>query len=181
MLYLGMIVFLIGFMGSGKTTIGKSLAKQLNYGFVDMDTAIELETGQKISELFSKFGEAYFRQLEKDWLLQFKGENVIVSVGGGTPCFNDNLAVMKQKGTSIFLSVPIKMMAQRVQQAKNTRPLIEPYVNDFDSLVAFMNKLLTERMPFYNEADIIFEASNMSANKKELLADMVKRVGQRKL
>ena len=176
-----MNVFLIGFMGSGKTSIGKLLAKSLKMPFIDMDNEIALYEKQPISEIFSSKGEEYFRNLETKWLTEYSGNGYLISVGGGTPCFNNNLELMKQKGLIVYLTLPIEMMAQRVSNAKTVRPIIQPYLNDYSVLLEFMNHLLNEREPFYKQADLIFEASNMSANKKKLLTDMVSKMLDKKI
>jgi shikimate kinase len=167
-----MNVFLIGFMGSGKTSIGKLLAKQLHFKFIDMDADIERREKLTVSEIFKQKGEDYFRELESNWLENMHTENTLISVGGGTPCFNGNLRLMHQNGVVVYLTLPVEMMAQRVMKAKIIRPIVEPYIHDKGQLISFMHNLLRKREPFYRQADIIFEASNMSASKKQLLADM---------
>lgn len=179
-LYLRVTIFLIGFMGSGKTSIGKVLAKQLDFTFMDMDAEIEKKEKMSIAAVFNLKGENYFRNLEQKWLENFDFDNVVVSVGGGTPCFNNNMDLILRKGVVVYLNLPIAMMAKRVMNAKTIRPLIEAYKNDWDSLLAFMTTTFNNREPYYRQADILFEASNMSASKKQLLADMIKRKSLKK-
>jgi shikimate kinase len=176
-----MNVFLIGFMGSGKTSIGKLLAKELQFSFTDMDADIEAEEQLTVAEIFKQKGENYFRAKESEWLENIATEKTIISVGGGTPCFNNNLNLMHLKGVLVYLSLPVEMMAQRVMQSKTIRPIIEPYKQDKKKLVEFMRDLLNKREPYYKQADIIFEASNMSANKKQLLADMITKILMKKV
>lgn len=161
-------------MGSGKTSVGKALAKQLDFVFMDMDAEIEKEENRSIATIFNLKGEAYFRKLEQTWLKKIDFDNTVVSVGGGTPCFDDNMALMLKKGITVYLNLPIAMMAKRVVNAKTVRPLIEPYKDDWNRLLNFMTILFNQREPYYSKADILFEASNMSANKKQLLVDMIK-------
>ena len=94
-----MRIFLIGFMGCGKTTLGKKLARTLNYNFIDLDSYIENKTTEKITEIFDKKGEHYFRDLEKESLSEIcKMDNMVLASGGGTPCFSDNMQTMLAKG-----------------------------------------------------------------------------------
>ncbi|MFK8037986.1 MAG: shikimate kinase [Crocinitomicaceae bacterium] len=169
-----MTIFLIGFMGSGKTTIGKGLANQLGCTFVDLDAQIELNEDRSIAEIFRVKGEEYFRKIEQKWLLNFNEKNVVVSVGGGTPCYHHNMNTILTKGISVYLNLPIGMMAKRVMSSKTIRPLIEPYRNDWNQLLDVMTTLFNKREPIYKQADIIFEASNMFIRKRQLLANMVK-------
>jgi shikimate kinase len=170
-----MNVFLMGFMGSGKTSIGKALAKEMDMPFIDLDAQIEKTENMSISEIFKQKGEPHFRRLEREWLLNLDKDYHIISVGGGTPCFDNNLELMQSNGMTVYLLMQIEMIAERLANAKNTRPIIEPYKNDRDSLVNFINELLLIREPFYKKADLIFESSNMSSVKKKLLVSMVKK------
>ena len=174
-----MNVFIIGFMGSGKTSIGKTLAKNLKLSFIDMDQSIEEKANEKISSIFDNNGEDFFRKLETKWLKNYSDNNYVISVGGGTPCFNENLELMHQKGIVVYLTIPISMIAQRLINSKTIRPIIEPFRHDQVALLKFIGGLLAEREPFYKQADLIFEASNMSANKYKLLTEMIEKVNLR--
>ena len=171
-----MNVFLLGFMGSGKTTVGKLLAKSLDLSFVDMDDDIEKHEQNTIATIFEEKGEPYFRQLETQWLKNFEEKNFLISVGGGTPCYDQNLKLMKAKGVTVYLSMTPEMLTQRLFQAKNTRPVIEPYKADKQKLLTFVQQKLSERALYYEQADIIFEAGNFNASKKNLLTSMVKKL-----
>ncbi len=175
-----MNVFLLGLMGSGKTTIGKHLAKELGLSFIDLDTCLESQEKKTISEIFSEKGEAYFRSIEHQWLNDFDKDNCLISTGGGTPCFGNNLDLIKEKGISVYLVLSIEMIAHRLYQSKNTRPIIEPYKHDKSKLRSFLNDLLNERKSFYAQADVVFEVGNFNSIKKELLAKMVSSVALKK-
>jgi len=175
-----MNVFLLGFMGSGKTTIGKLLAKELDLKFIDMDAHLESLEKAPIANVFKQKGEAYFRLLEHQWLEDFDGDNHLISAGGGTPCFENNLDLMQAKDITVYLTLPIKMITQRLFQMKNTRPIIEPYKHDKNQLLAFLTEKLDEREPFYVQADLIFEVSNFNSAKKKLLAVMITKALEKK-
>lgn len=148
-----MIISLIGFMGCGKSTTGKKIAKKLSYDFIDLDHYIEAQEKMTISEIFEKYGEATFRQMETDTLktlMNYNG-NAILSLGGGTPCFNDNMQIIKEKSKSFYLDFPAKVLFDRLQQGKHKRPLIAS-LND-DELMQFINNKIEERRSFYEQAD----------------------------
>lgn len=170
---MNMVVFLIGFMGSGKSTIGKKLAKTLNYNFLDLDQIIEQQTSQSIANLFETKGEHYFRQLENDWLKNVNVQDTVIALGGGTPCFNDNMALINSKGHSVYVQLSVKILASRLAQAKTIRPIIEPYKSDLERLTIEVETLLTERLPYYELAHLTFESSDMSAEKYSVLSDAI--------
>jgi shikimate kinase len=148
----GKHIFLIGFMGSGKTTLGKRLARALNRNFIDTDAAIETQTGLKINEIFQNLGEAHFRSLETEWLTQLKLDApAVIATGGGMPCFDDNLQILKNKGIVLYLQRPAKELFQRLKNAKIQRPLLAS-MSDEDML-AFIEHKLAEREVFYLHAD----------------------------
>jgi len=175
-----MNVFLIGFMGSGKTSNGKMLARHLGLNFVDLDTVIEMEQQSKIAEIFRVKGEDYFRDLEHIWLQNFSDSNALISVGGGTPCFNNNINLMHEKGVLVYLKLSVEMLADRLLNSNADRPIIAPYKHDKEALLKFMSDLLLQRERFYNKADLIFEASNLTATKKNLLIEMINKCIQKK-
>lgn len=156
-------------MGCGKSTLGKKLAKNLGYSFIDSDKEIENLTNQSIEEIFDIKGEKYFRLLETEWLQNENNKNTVISVGGGTPCYYDNLNLIHSKGISIYLKMNSGLLTNRLFNSKQKRPLIEKFKHDKLLLELEINKLLTEREIFYNSATIIFDASNMSPAKMDLL------------
>lgn len=141
-------------MGSGKTTLGKKLARAINCPFVDTDAAIEHFADMKISEIFEKHGEAHFRQLESDWIEQLSiDEPAVIATGGGMPCFNDNLQKLKNKGIVLYLQRPAKELFNRLKNAKTQRPLLASMTDE--EMLAYIEEKLTEREVFYLQADVV--------------------------
>ena len=121
-----MKIFLIGFMGSGKTSIGKRLAKFLGFDFIDLDSVIETKEGKPISKIFMERGETAFRILEQEALQELvKETGVVVATGGGAPCHNNNLQFMNANGTTVYLRLDQEALLQRLTDAKLKRPLIK--------------------------------------------------------
>jgi len=149
-------VFLIGFMGAGKTTIGKALAQIINYRFFDIDDLVEQKTGKTISDIFDKNNEEEFRKFEQQALKEIINEKeIVVATGGGTPCFNNNLELIKQAGISVYLKQPSLMLYYRLRNSKNEYPLLKDV--SYSELMPYINKLLRKRKPFYKQADIIIQ------------------------
>lgn len=147
-------IFLIGFMGCGKTHWGRLLAAELNRPFIDLDDVIVGMSGRSIPETFKIEGEAAFRLLERKALLSLDGAtDAVVATGGGTPCFHDNLAQMKQMGKTVYLKTPADVLAARLEPEKAHRPLISK-VSGAD-LPQFIEELLAKRAAFYEGADQI--------------------------
>src|SRR5690554_3572791 len=119
-----MTVYLIGYMGVGKTTIGKRLARRLNMKYCDLDQYIESHTKLSISEIFAERGEAHFRILERKALENITDTNLIIATGGGAPCHFDNLTTMRQKGIVVWLNMDLKILINRLISAKAQRPLL---------------------------------------------------------
>ena len=118
-------VFLIGFMGCGKTTFGRKLAKQLEWDFIDLDDYIEAEQKSSIQEIFSDKGESYFRGLESNALEEAsKWDKTVISTGGGTPCFNNNISFINNIGLSIYIKLSPEVLKSRLEGGKSKRPLI---------------------------------------------------------
>lgn len=157
-----MRIFLIGFMGSGKTTIGKQLASKLNYTFIDQDTEIEKKFGMSVSEIFSTHGEECFRNAEKEALHSMRDQNnVVISTGGGAPCFFDNMLLMNSLGTTIYLKADPKTLASRLRHSHGTRPLI---LGKTDAeLLSYISEKLNEREPFYSQAKLTVQSVNLRA------------------
>lgn len=159
-----MRIFLVGFMGSGKTTIGKKLANYLKYEFVDLDKLIELKVAMSIVDYFEIHGEQAFRELENEVLQKaYLSENVIVATGGGAPCYGDNMAWMNANGQVVYLSLPAKALAVRLENSKADRPLIRNLKGD--ELVEFISNKLAEREVFYNQAKFVVSASDLTAER----------------
>lgn len=162
-------------MGSGKSTIGKKLANRLGYIFLDMDREIENEQKKSVSQIFKEEGEAHFRELESEWLKTFSQESVVISTGGGTPCFNNNMQSMKSKGKTIFLEVSSEILASRLFNAKQNRPLLENYVQSQENLTQYISQKIAERLPTYETADLKINVTDFNSKK---LDELVSRVEQ---
>ena len=146
-------IFIIGYMGVGKTTVGKQLAKSLSLSFVDVDAYIQSRYHKTIPELFAEKGEAEFRKIEQQALHEVANfENVVISTGGGAPCFFDNMEVMNRAGTTVYLKTAPEMLAERLLMSKTVRPLI--IGKSKEELIPFITKHLAEREPFYKKAKI---------------------------
>lgn len=153
-------IFLIGYMGAGKTTVGKVLAGLLNLSFIDLDYYIERRYHKTVSQLFAEKGEEVFRSIERNMLHEVADfENVLVSVGGGTPCFFENMEVMNEKGQTVYLKVSVKELANRLELCKTTRPVLKE--RSGEELIRFITESLEKREPFYQKATIVFDAENM--------------------
>ena len=147
-----MIVVLVGYMGSGKSTIGKELANTLNYTFIDLDSYIETQEGFTIQEIFNSKGEIYFRKQESSYLGHILNnyDRLVLSLGGGTPCYSNNMqSVTNSKNiASFYLDTSIGVLAKRLMKEKNERPLLK-HVNTEEDMLEFIGKHLFERRPFY--------------------------------
>lgn len=148
-------------MGSGKSTMGKLIAQEKEWKFIDLDDYIETKAGETISTIFATQGEAAFRKMEREALEDIaKLQNVVVATGGGAPCFFDNMELMKKLGVVIYLKLSPKELCERLLTERSARPLI---ANKTDAeLLDFIETKLEEREPFYSKADIF--AENLALN-----------------
>ena len=155
-----MRIFLIGFMGCGKTTLGKKLAKNLNYNFIDLDNYIEKTTNKTITEIFENKGEKKFRIVEKESLMEVcKKDNLVIATGGGTPCFFDNMQKILDSRKAIYLKMEIEDLLERLETEKSQRPLIEN--NSAKELENFIRNKLSEREYFYKKSNYILQGKNI--------------------
>lgn len=154
-------IYLIGFMGSGKSTLGKVLARLLNYSFIDLDRYIEKKEGATVAEIFSRHGEEKFRELERLAIHETaqKGDTV-VATGGGAPCFFDNMDFMNQQGITVYLKIMPDNLARRLTSAPAHRPLLAE--KDENELHEFIKQRLKERSPFYQKANIVADTETLS-------------------
>lgn len=153
-------IFLVGYMGAGKTTIGKVLSKLIGLTFIDLDYYIEGRFRKTVAQLFAERGEEGFRSIERNMLHEVaEFEDVLVSTGGGTPCFFDNMEFMNQQGTTIYLQVSVDELASRLELCKHTRPVLKNRTGD--ELKAFVADSLSGRLPFYQKATIVFDANEL--------------------
>jgi len=158
-----MRIFLVGFMGSGKTTVGRSLAEKLGYEFVDLDDVIAQFAGRTITQIFQELGEAVFRQLESEAIrLIVSRDNVVVSLGGGAFVREENRRLAKKYGVSIWLDCPIELILARLEGTAD-RPLYQSPEQ--------MRELLTARLPAYQQADLRIAADQGSP--EELAEEIV--------
>ena len=171
-----MIIFLIGFMGSGKTTVGKKLANRLQYAFIDLDQFIQEKEGRTVEELFDNEGEAFFRTLESKYLrsLPTGPSGLVVATGGGLPCHDKNMAYMNQNGLTLYLQLKPGQLYHRLKHAKYRRPLLKEK-ND-EEVMRYIKQKLEERTPYYDQAQLTYNASNLKIPElieriKEFLGD----------
>ena len=156
-------IFLIGFMGSGKTYWGKLWAEKSGLDFFDIDEIVEKEQEKTIAKIFAEDGEQHFRNLETNALKKFSGKaNAIVACGGGTPCFNDNLSWMNENGTSVYLQCSPEIILKRLVSEKEKRPLIKHLQQD--ELLFYITEKIKERETFYNQAKIILNVEDLPTN-----------------
>ncbi|RMZ59012.1 dephospho-CoA kinase [Chryseobacterium nematophagum] len=145
-----MIISLVGYMGSGKSHISKILSEKINFKLIDLDKEISRRDELTIPEIFEKKGEIYFRKLEREILEEILStqENIILSLGGGTPVYYNNMEIINQKSVSIFLKASIPTLVERLSKQKEKRPIIA-HISD-ESLPEFIAKHLFERNQYYN-------------------------------
>ncbi len=155
-------IFLTGFMGSGKTTAGKKLARLLRLTFIDMDEYIEKRERLTVQSLFENFGEAVFRKIERSCLEEIlkKDEKLVVALGGGTICYENNLEKIKKAGILIYIELPVATLTQRLENAKGKRPLLKNLKGE--ELTTFINNKLNERKDYYNKAHIIVSGLSLT-------------------
>ena len=167
-------LFLVGYMGAGKTTIGKVLSKMAGLTFIDLDYYIEGRFRKTVSQLFAERGEEAFRTIEHNMLHEVaEFEDVLVSTGGGTPCFFDNMAFMRQQGTTIYLQVSVEELTKRLELFKRARPVLKN--RSGEELKAFITDSLAARSSFYEQAHLVFNADKLMTDldAKELSAQIL--------
>lgn len=154
-------LFITGFMGSGKSTLGKKTAALLNCHFIDLDVIIEQKANKPISRIFEEEGENKFRELESICLSEaIKQDPCVISLGGGTVCFNNNLELIKRSGILIYIQLPSKVLADRIAASKEKRPLLDN-LHEQERL-STIEQLLEKRKPFYEQAHITLNGLNLN-------------------
>lgn len=163
-------------MGSGKTLVSKELSVLNNFKIFDLDTEISKQNNRSITEIFKEKGEIFFRKTEKEVLEKILSseKNIILSLGGGTPCYYNNIDSINEKTISVFLKTNVKTLAQRLSSEKDKRPLIQNISNE--DLPEFIAKHLFERNPFYNQAKITINTDNLST--KEIAEEILSQIKQ---
>jgi shikimate kinase len=148
-----MIIFLVGFMGSGKSYVGRNLAPLLGYDYIDLDKYIEEKEGLTVKEIFEQKGEEYFRMLEREYIQHVEPDkNSVISTGGGTPCFFDNMDVMNNKGLTVYLNRSKDMVIHRLLRGQYKRPLLKGLSPE--ELEKFYDEKLESRRAFYEKATL---------------------------
>ncbi|MFW0716293.1 shikimate kinase [Pedobacter sp. N23S346] len=159
------LIFLVGYMGCGKSTKAKQLAHRLGCSVIDLDTEIVNQSGKTIAEFFATSGESGFRDYESEILKTFSyPEKCVVATGGGLPCFFDNMDWMNANGTTVYLQMEPAQLVSRLQN-RQKRPLIKDL--DDVQLLDFINEKLTERNPFYTQAKVIVNAFDLDVETLE--------------
>lgn len=166
-------IFLTGYMGAGKTTLGKAFARELGLSFIDLDWYIESRFYKTIPQLFAERGEDGFRRVEQNMLHEVgEFENVVISTGGGTPCFFDNMDYMNVQGQTVFLDVDVETLFRRLRVATQQRPILRG--KSEEELRVFIEKALVDRSPYYTKARYRFDGSQLE--NREQIADSVLRL-----
>lgn len=154
-----MKIYLIGFMGSGKTTVAKLFSKEKSLKFIDTDSVMEERLNRSVADIFQMYGEPFFREMEKKFLTEIEAvDDAIISTGGGMPCYNDNMDKMNLSGSTVYLRANTETLKKRLLEKTISRPLlnnIEP-----DHLHSFIFQKLKEREPYYCKASLVVETDN---------------------
>ena len=158
-------IILIGFMGAGKTTVGRALSKDLGIPFYDLDWYIENRRRKTVAEIFAEQGEEGFRKIEHNMLHEVaEFEDVIISCGGGTPCFFDNIDYMNQQGQVVYLKATPDVLYKHLLMGKGERPLLKG--KSQDELIAYIQEQLQKREPYYSKAQYTLDVSLMDNHEK---------------
>jgi shikimate kinase len=168
-----MRIYLTGFMGSGKSHLGRQLSTLLAVPFIDLDQEIETEANCRISEIFTEEGEEGFRKREQRCLFATrKLESAVIATGGGTPCFYNQMDWMNQHGLTLFLDVPIPVLVRRLQDEMNHRPLLQHLSRE--ELAGYISTKLTERRPFYEKARVIYQPLTEEEHTPQRILEKIK-------
>ena len=158
-------IFLLGYMGAGKTTLGKAFSREEGLTFVDLDWYIEERFHKTVSQIFAERGEEGFRELERRMLHEVSEfEDIVISTGGGTPCYFDNMEHMNACGETVFLDVDVDVLFRRLKVAKQQRPLLAKKTDA--ELKEFIVSALSERMPYYSKAKHTFCADELEDRRQ---------------
>ncbi|MFD1096590.1 shikimate kinase [Salegentibacter chungangensis] len=172
-----MKIFIAGYMGSGKSVIGKQLAEALNINYVDLDNQIEIIEGEDVNGIFEEKGELYFRKLESRILQDILNDpsDMVVSLGGGTPCYGNNFDAIKdsEDTTTIYLKASVETLTARLAYEKVHRPVIS-HLETKEQLEEFIRKHLFERAFYYNQSDYIIDVNNL--DPEEIVGRILKKL-----
>ena len=160
-----MKIFLIGFMGSGKTHWGRLLSEKLNLPFFDLDEQVVNSENKTINEIFAEKGEEYFRLKEKEVLhiITESHSGFIMSCGGGAPCYFNNIEYMNRAGTTVWLNTPTEVLYKRLMKEKEQRPLLKGLSNE--QMKSFIKKKFSDRRMYYEQADIAIEDEDITLDQ----------------
>lgn len=160
-----MLVFIVGFMGAGKTTLGRRLAEMLDCEYLDLDQAFEEKFHFSIYNFFDRFGEDKFRDIEHQLLVETisSNDNVVISTGGGTPCFYDNMQLMNDNGKTIYINMHVNSLKHRLLKSRRKRPALNG-LNE-NELENYIDRLLPVREKIYLEADHIVQGENIEIDE----------------
>ncbi len=169
-----MIISLVGYMGSGKSHISKILSEKINFKLIDLDKEISRRNKLTIPEIFEKKGEIYFRKLERETLEELLAteENLVLSLGGGTPVYYNNMEIVNLNSKSVFLRASIKTLSERISKQKEKRPLIAN-ISD-ENLPEFIAKHLFERNEFYSKAQ--FNIITDSREPEDIVNEIIEKL-----
>ena len=171
-----MKVVLIGYMGAGKTTLGKALAQEMGLRFFDLDWYIEEQNDTTISEIFAQEGEAGFREKERQALHEvIQKDDIVLAVGGGTPCFYDNIDFMNQQARTIYLKATPETLKAHIRMGGSKRPLVDGKTDE--ELIAYITESLKKREPYYLQAQHVVEIDTIT--REEQIDDYVKKIWQK--
>jgi shikimate kinase len=155
-----MLIYLVGYMGSGKTTAGLKLAVKMGYAFADLDVMIENKYKITIGQFFSKYGEPVFRKIERETLIDtFSYTQSVIATGGGTPCFSDNMDLINKHGISVYIKMPVKALEQRLLFSKKKRPLFAGKSDN--EILDLIKQQMIIREPYYLKSGLITDGINL--------------------
>ncbi len=160
-----MLITLVGYMGSGKSHIAKVLSQKTGYSLIDLDKEISKRNGMSVTDIFESKGEIYFRKQEKNLLEEILASrtNCILSLGGGTPAYYNNMEIINHNSVSFFLRTPVNILAERLSRQKAKRPLIA-HLED-EEIPEFIAKHLFERNPFYSKAQFTIDTKDKTPDE----------------
>ena len=166
-------IFLIGYMGSGKTTLGRAYSKDQGLTFIDLDWYIEERFHKTVQQIFAERGEEGFREIERRMLHEVADfEDVVIAAGGGTPCFFDNMDFMNERGVTVLLQAQPSTLFNRLKVAKSQRPLLADKSDD--ELMAFIMAGLQKQQVFYSKAQYVFASDELESQKQ--IVDSIQRL-----
>lgn len=172
-----MNIYLIGFMGSGKSTTGRKIAASLRWNFADTDKLIEAEYGMSVPEIFAHRGEKFFRDAETVALRSISSRaRMVVACGGGTPCSEENISIMKETGVVVYIRLPVAALVNRLEKSRTSRPLLKNQRGA--ELTVTVTELLNQRSQWYERADIVADGLAMTIDDLTgQLADYIRSSG----